>query len=353
MYGRKQKAPRWKDCTTKTNDRMMYAAGAMYVRKAFNQASKNVTQEMISDLQEAFREMVLMSNWMDTKTKASALDKANHMLRQIAYPDFILNDKKLDDYYSGFTVQASDSYSEMVGNLSRWDLEYRFKRLIKPVDRNEFEFNSAIVNAYYEPTSNSIKFPAAILQSPFFHHTFPRALNYGGIGAVIGHEITHGFDDQGRQFDAIGNLREWWDTAVKKRFEERAQCIVGQYGKIKVPGTALKINGELTQGENIADNGGVKQAFRAYKNYLKKRGEEKRIKGLEQFNNEQMFFLGYATVWCGHTTNDAMIYRIITDPHSPRRYRVNQVLANQPEFAAAFHCKLGTPMNPIERCAVW
>ncbi|KIH66935.1 peptidase family M13, partial [Ancylostoma duodenale] len=157
----------------------------------------------------------------------------------------------------------------------------------------------------------------------------------------------------GRQFDAIGNLREWWDTAAKKRFEERAQCIVSQYGKIEVPGTALRINGKLTQGENIADNGGVKQAFRAYKNYLKKHGEEKRIKGLEQFNNEQMFFLGYATVWCGHTTNDAMIHQIITDIHSPERYRVNQVLANQPEFAAAFQCEVGTPMNPIERCAVW
>ncbi|KAL6734622.1 hypothetical protein Aduo_005144 [Ancylostoma duodenale] len=353
MYGKKQKAPRWKDCTSNTMHRMQYAVGAMYVRKAFDQASKNVTLEMIDDLQQEFREMVLNNDWMDAKTKATALDKAKQMLRQIAYPDFILDDDKLDDHYSGFSVQESDSYSQMVGKLSRWSIEYGFKRLIKPVDRTEFNFNAAVVNAYYSSTSNSIKFPAAILQAPFFHHTFPRALNYGGIGAVIGHEVTHGFDDQGRQFDSIGNLREWWNADVKKRFEERARCIINQYGKIEVPGTGLKINGKLTQGENIADNGGIKQAYRAYRNYLKKHGEERRIKGLEQFNNEQMFFLGYATVWCGHMTNDAMINLILTDPHSPQRYRVNQVLANQPEFAAAFQCDVGTPMNPTERCAVW
>ncbi|RCN42007.1 peptidase family M13 [Ancylostoma caninum] len=296
MYGKKKKAPRWKDCTSNTMHRMQYAVGAMYVKKAFDQASKNVTLEMIDDLQQEFREMVLNNDWMDTKTKATALDKAKQMLRQIAYPDFILDDDKLDDHYSGFSVQEADSYSQMVGKLSRWSIEYGFKRLIKPVDRTEFNFNAAVVNAYYSSTSNSIKFPAAILQAPFFHHTFPRALNYGGIGAVIGHEITHGFDDQGRQFDSIGNLREWWDADTKKRFEERARCIIKQYGKIEVPGTGLKINGKLTQGENIADNGGIKQAYKAYKNYLKKHGEERRIKGLEQFNNEQMFFLGYATV---------------------------------------------------------
>ncbi|ETN79145.1 peptidase family M13 [Necator americanus] len=254
---------------------------------------------MIDDLQEAFREMLTTNDWMDKQTKATALDKAKQMLRQIAYPDFILDDAKLDDYYGG------------------------------------------------------VKFPAAILQAPFFHHTFPRALNYGGIGAVIGHEITHGFDDEGRQFDSVGNLREWWDPEVKKKFQERAQCIINQYGKIEVPGTGFKISGKLTQGENIADNGGVKQAFRAYKNYLRKRGEERRVKGLEQYNNDQMFFLGYAMVECGHMTKEAMINQLITNPHSPHRNRVNQVLANQPEFATAFQCDLGTPMNPIERCAVW
>ncbi|KAK6738801.1 hypothetical protein RB195_020730 [Necator americanus] len=353
MYGKKQKAPRWKDCTRNTMRRMQYAAGAMYVRKVFDKASKNLTLEIIDDLQEAFREMVTTNDWMNKQTRASALDKAMQMLANIAYPDFILDDAKLDDYYRGIFMKETDSYSEMVQKILRWDIEFDFKRLIKQPDRTEFNFNSAFVDAYYEPMTNSIKFPAAILQAPFFHHTFPRALNYGGIGAVIGHEITHGFDDEGRQFDAVGNLREWWDPEVKKKFDERAECIINQYGKLEVPEIGLNVNGKLTQGENIADNGGVRQAFRAYKNYLRKHGEEKRIKGLEKYNNEQMFFLGYALISCGHSTRDTMINLLLTDPHSPKRFRVNQVLANQPEFAAAFQCDVGTPMNPMERCAVW
>ncbi|CAJ0606430.1 unnamed protein product [Cylicocyclus nassatus] len=363
MYGQKQKAPKWKDCTShiiERLERMQYATSAIYIRKIFDRESKNVTLEMIDDLQEVFREILSNNDWMDGRTKATALDKANQMLRQIAYPDFVLDDQELNEYYDGLDVRDTDSYSEMLEKVARWGIEYSFERLTKPVDRSEYNFNSAIVNAYYSPTSNSIKFPAAILQAPFFHHTFPstanrlRALNYGGMGAVIGHEITHGFDDKGRQFDANGNLREWWDEGVKRNFENRAQCIINQYGNIEVPGTGLKINGKLTQGENIADNGGVKQAYRAYKAYLEKHGgEEERIKGMEQYNNEQMFFLGYATMWCGHLTNDELINRVLTDPHAPQRYRVNQVLANQPEFAAAFKCKEGSAMNPTERCAVW
>nr|CDJ91612.1 Peptidase M13 domain containing protein [Haemonchus contortus] len=157
----------------------------------------------------------------------------------------------------------------------------------------------------------------------------------------------------GQQFDAVGNLRDWWDADAKKKFVERAQCIIDQYGKIEVPGTGLKVNGKLTQGENIADNGGVKQSLRAYKKYVKRHGEEMRIEGLEEYNNEQMFFMGYALIWCGHSTKDALIQQILTDPHSPAQYRVNQVLANQPEFAEAFKCAIGTPMNPTKRCAVW
>ncbi|KAK6734588.1 hypothetical protein RB195_018025 [Necator americanus] len=275
---------------------MQYVSAAMYVRRVFDKTLKNIIFQMIEDLQKVFREIVITSDWMDNETKANALDKAKQMLRQVAYPDFVLDNAKLDDHYSGFSVEESDTYSQMVGKLSKWCLEYRYKQLIKPVDRTEFNFNSAVVNAYYSSTSNSIKLPAAIIQVPFFHPTFPRALNYGGIGAVIGHEIIHGFDDIGRQFDSFGNLRDWWNAGVKKKFEERSQCIINQYGKIEVPGTGLKVNGKLTQGENIADNGGIKQAFKAYKNYLLDHGEEMRIKGLEQYNNEQMFFLGYAMV---------------------------------------------------------
>uniref|UniRef100_A0A0R3PFX8 Neprilysin n=1 Tax=Angiostrongylus costaricensis TaxID=334426 RepID=A0A0R3PFX8_ANGCS len=331
VYGRKKKVPRWKDCTSRTMRQMQYAAGALYVRKAFDETLKNLTLEIVDDLQDAFYNMVAGNGWMDETTKARALDKVRHLLRQTGYPDFILDDEKLDDYYSELRIEESDSYSQMVEKLTRWKIEFDFKRLIKPVDRNEFDFNPAEVNAFYWFT----------------------ALSYAGIGTLIGHEITHGFDDEGRQFDAVGNLRDWWDGKAKASFERRAQCIVDQYSKIKVPEVSVHLNGKLTQGENIADNGAVKQAFKAYKNYRKKWGEEKRIKGLENYNNEQMFFMGYARIWCGHSTRDKLVNRILSDPHAPEKYRVNQVLANQPEFAAAFNCPVGAPMNPTERCTVW
>ncbi|PIO72525.1 peptidase family M13 [Teladorsagia circumcincta] len=290
MYGRKQKLPGWKDCTSRTLQRMKYAAGAIYVRTAFDQ---------------------------------SALEKSLEMLSQIAYPEFILDSKELDNHYDNvliliqeavtFSVKDTDSYSRMVEKILRFDVEFDFKRLIKPVDRNEYNFNAAEVNAYYSPKFNAI----------------------------------------GRQFDAIGNLRDWWGKYVKKKFLERAQCIIEQYGRIKVPGTGLKLNGKLTQGENIADNGGLKLALKAYKKYLKKHGEEKSIESFEQYNNEQIFFIAYALIWCGHTTPDELIFRVLADTHSPYRYRVNQVLANRPEFAEVFKCAVGTPMNPTERCAVW
>nr|CDJ93359.1 Peptidase M13 domain containing protein [Haemonchus contortus] len=287
MYGRKQKVPSWKECAFLTINRMPYSAGAIFVSEVYDKASKNVTLDMVNDLIEAFNEMLAENDWMDKSTKKTAYEKAKELLKQIAYPDFILDSKKLDIYYKGVSS------------------------------------------------------------------TISRAISYGGLGSVVGHEITHGFDDKGQQFDAAGNLRDWWDAEVKKKFVERAQCMIDQYGKIEVPGTGLNINGKLTLGENIADNGGIKQALKAYRKYLRKHGEEKRIEGLEQYNNEQMFFIGYASIWCGHYTKDALVSSILTDTHPPSKYRVNQVLANQPEFAEAFKCAVGTPMNPRERCTVW
>ncbi|CAJ0604474.1 unnamed protein product [Cylicocyclus nassatus] len=356
MYGRQQKAPRWKDCTRSTMDLMKYATSAMYVRKAFDKEAKDVALNLTYDLQIAFRKTLKTTDWLHGPTKNRALHKAKRMLRKIAYPDFVLDDKKLDKHYEGLNVDENDSYGKMLEKIDKWDIAYLSERLAKPVDRSEYDFNAAEVNAYYDDITNSIKITAAILQAPFFHHTFPKALNYGGIGAVMAHEITHGFDVEGSQHDAYGNLHDWWDKSVKKNFRKRAQCFVDQYENIEVPGTNLSINGEVTQVENIADNGGVKQAYKAYKAYLQRNGgEEPRIKGLEKYNNDQMFFLGYAGIWCEHTTTQALVNQLLGDDHSPARYRVNQVLANQPEFAAAFKCKKGTPMNPksSERCAIW
>ncbi|CAI4228271.1 unnamed protein product [Auanema sp. JU1783] len=353
MYGRKEKAPRWKDCVSSTNGKMMFASGSMYVRGHFDKESKNTTLSMIGDLQEAFHNMLVENDWMDKDTKEFAKKKADEIIKQIGYPDFILDDEKLDDWYKELQIEATDSYSQMINKQIRYATNFQYKRLLEPVDRTEFGANPATVNAFYSSIKNAIMFPAAILQVPFFHHSYPKALNYGGIGAVIGHEITHGFDDQGRQFDDIGNLRDWWDATTTEKFEERTKCVVEQYGSIEVPDIGLKINGKLTQGENIADNGGIKEAFKAYKRYLERNGPEKRIAGLEQYDNEQMFFIGYSQTWCGHMTPESSIRQILTDPHAPGRYRVNVVLQNQPEFAAAFKCPSGSAMNPTHRCSVW
>ncbi|KAK6034980.1 peptidase family M13 [Cooperia oncophora] len=244
------------------------------------------------------------------------------MLVKVAYPEFILDSKKLDNYYDNFSVKERDSYSQMVEKLLRWEIVFDLKRLLEPVDRTEFDFSPAEVNAFNEPESNAIGLPAAVLQAPFFHQSFPRAINYGGLGATIGHEITHGFDDLGKQFDAFGNLRDWWNANTTQKFgNEHSVSSINMGGLRFVPGTALNLNGKLTQGENIADNGGLKLAYKAYKKYLEVHGREKRIKGLEEYDNDKMFFIGYATSSCGHSTQDQLIDQILTDPHSPNRYR--------------------------------
>ncbi|CAJ0605829.1 unnamed protein product [Cylicocyclus nassatus] len=344
MYEKQRKIPRWKFCTGITMRLMNYATTALYVKKALHENAKEDVFEIANALKEEFREILNTSKWIDDETRNEALNKLEHMVRQVAYPKFILDEERLDRYYGEMDVRDTDSLGEMVEKVIQWRIKNFFKQLMTVLNRFVI-FNSADVNASYKPYINSLQVKAGILHPPFFHHTFPRALNYGGIGAVIGHEITHGFDIRGRRYDAFGVFRKWWYDDEEED-EQRSQCLIDQYGKIEVPGTGYKVKGKRTLQENIADHGGVKLAYRHG-------GKEERIKGLEQFNNEQMFFLGYATIWCGHKTNDAMIDTIRKDVHAPKRYRVNQVLANQPEFAAAFNCEVGSAMNPSKRCAVW
>lgn len=355
FLGKKAKSPRWKDCAQAASTRMSYASGAMYVRAHFDRSSKEAALAMIQDLRASFRAMLAVNDWMDPGTKEYALTKAEQMLSLIGFPDFLYNDTQLDDYYKNFTLNPDDHYALQVEKASIWSQRKAFKRLVEPVERDEFGTSSAVVNAFYSGVKNAITFPAAILQAPFFDQSFPKALNYGGIGAVIGHEITHGFDDQGAQFDGRGNLKDWWDPMTQKRFVERKKCIIDQYSAFSVPQTGLKVNGVLTQGENIADNGGIKQAYAAYQAYLRKHGQEKRLPGLERYNNEQLFFISYAQTWCGHTKPETLIRQILTDPHSPYRFRVNGVVVNHPEFTNAFKCQAGSAMRYSEerRCSVW
>ncbi|ETN84138.1 peptidase family M13 [Necator americanus] len=275
------------------------------------------------------------------------------MINNIGYPNITNDIKKLDEQYNELYILPEDTYYSLMKKAVVWMQKKEFRKLLKPFDRHEFDVSPAVVNAFYSPEKNAITFPAGILQPPFFSGSFPKAVNYGAIGAVIGHEITHGFDDQGSQYDKDGNLQNWWSARSLEAFDERRRCIVDQYGNYTVPKINMKVNGKLTQGENIADNGGVKEALKAYRKYMDMKGEEPRLPGLQHYTNVQIFFLSYAHFWCGQKKEAAAVQQVTTDEHSPEIFRVSGVLSNLPDFAEAFACPKGSPLNPDKRCVVW
>jgi len=284
---------------------------------------------------------------MTPETKAKAIEKLKLLGKQkIGYPD------KWRDY-SSVTV-ARNEFLENNSRADIFEVKRNYDKLGKPVDKTEWGMTPPTVNAYYSPQLAEIVFPAGILQPPFFDRSSDEAVNFGGIGAVIGHELTHGFDDQGRKFDGKGNLTDWWTDADGKAFEERAACVADQYSgysPVNDPKTSqpAHLNGRLTLGENLGDNGGVRIAFMALMNTLKSQPRT----DVSGFTPEQRFFLGFAQVWCQNSTDAESMQRIMTDPHSPGAFRANGTLSNMPEFAQAFSCKPGTPMAPVKRCRVW
>lgn len=354
MTGQQTKSPRWKECAQGPTSLLPLAAGALYIREHFDSTDKKEALEMIANLQEAFKELVDESDWMDVQTKKVAVQKAVGMINNIGYPDFINNDTALDEYYEKLSFTAKDSYFDLLRKVLIWSQEKEFMRMKKPFDKYEFEVSPAVVNAFYSPEKNALTFPAGILKPPFFSGTYPKMVNYGAIGAVIGHEITHGFDDQGSQYDKDGNLQNWWNEDSYNGFAKRKECIIDQYSSYKVPSTDYKVNGKLTQGENIADNGGVKEAYKAYRKYVKQLGhEEPCLPGFQNFSSDQVFFLSYAHFWCGHKKEAAALQQVLTDEHSPEVFRVIGVLSNLYEFSRAYNCPPGSLLNPPQRCAVW
>lgn len=242
------------------------------------------------------------------------------------------------------------SYFDNTVAAAEFESNRQLNKIQKPVDRKEWLMTPQMVNAYYNPLMNEIVFPAGILQPPFFHRDYPAAMNYGGIGGVIGHELTHGFDDQGRKFDPSGQLREWWEPEVVEKFQARAECVDSFYSSYEVePG--VHVNGKLTLGENIADIGGVKEAYAAFKAWEKRNGTPEPL--VEGLTNDQLFFVSWGQVWCTLATPERERLQVTTDPHSPSRFRVLGPLSNNPDFAGAFGCAEGTPMNPVNRCEVW
>lgn len=344
--------PRWRTCTHFTNDQLGNAVGRMFVQQNFDDEAKSQMIEMIGNLQNSFSEILTELQWMDEETRLVARQKAEEMRDMIGYPDKILNDTELNEEYKEIEYVPDDFLGNVFMSMKGDSIE-NLKTLRESVDKDRWITQPAIVNAFYSSVRNSITFPAGILQLPFYDKHQPASMNYGAIGVVIGHELTHGFDDRGRQFDKEGNLRQWWSTEVINRFEAKASCIEKQYSNYVVPEANMKINGRTTVGENIADNGGLKQSFRAYKNWIHKRGyEEPLLPGLN-FTHDQLFFLGFAQVWCGNMRPQYAHNRILTGAHSPGRFRVIGTLHNSRDFSKAFKCSLGSYMNPEKKCTVW
>lgn len=350
MYGTKKTCvPRWKSCISDTDTNLGFALGAMFVRATFAEDSKAVAEEMIAEIKAAFEESLASLQWMDEETRRAAKEKADTIYDLIGYPKFITDAQELDKVFSDYDA-SPDLYYENVMQFLNFSARVAADQLRKPPNRDQWSMTPPTVNAYYSPTKNEIVFPAGILQAPFYTRSSPKALNFGGIGVVVGHELTHAFDDQGREYDKDGNLRSWWNNASVEAFKQQTECVVAQYGNYTVNSEAVK--GRHTLGENIADNGGLKAAYRAYQNWVRKNGAEETLPALS-LTNPQLFFVGFAQVWCSVRTPESSHEGLVTDPHSPSRFRVIGTVSNSREFAEHFGCRPGSPMNPLQKCEVW
>ena len=339
LTGAKELRPRWKRCVDFTDNQLGEALGRKFVERTFGAEGKERTLKMVDAIEKALAQDIQNLTWMTPTTKQQAQVKLKAITNKIGYPD------KWRDY-SSVQIRRDDA----VGNGIRAD-QFEFQRQLdkigKPVDRLEWGMTPPTVNAYYDPLMNNINFPAGILQPPFYDNGADDAVNFGGIGMVIGHELTHGFDDEGRQFDAQGNLRDWWTPDDSRAFQERAACVADEYANFS-PVSGVHLNGKLTLGENTADNGGVRLALMALLNTI----GNKRPK-IDGFTPEQRFFLSFGQIWCQNNREESTRLRARTDPHSPGKFRVNGVLENMPEFQKAFACKAGQPMAPANACRVW
>ncbi len=340
LRGQQELQPRWKRCTQYVDGDLGEALGQVYVEKYFSPSAKQEALKMVKEIQAAMEQDINSLPWMSAATKQQALVKLNGMANKIGYPD------KWRDYGKLEIIRGDE-----LGNVERarqFEFNRQLAKIGKPVDRGEWGMTPPTVNAYYDPQMNDINFPAGVLQPPAFDPKSDAAPNYGDTGGTIGHELTHGFDDEGRQFDAQGNLRDWWTADDEKEFVKRATCISDQYSTYTIIDD-IKINGKLTLGEDVADLGGLILAYMAWKDDTK--GEK--LQPLDDLTPEQRFFVGYGQSWCGHTRDETKRLRATVDPHSPEKYRVNGVVSNMPQFQEAFHCKAESPMVNQNRCRIW
>ena len=342
LRGQKEQEARWKRAVQSTDRLLGEDLGKLYVERYFPPAYRDRMKNLVANLIDAYRERIKTRDWMTDATRQQALAKLDKVMRKIAYPD------KWRDYAS--LEIKSDAYVQDVMRARKFNYDYRLGKLGKPIDKTEWGMTPPTVNAYYNPTMNEIVFPAGILQPPFFNAEADDAVNYGGIGAVIGHELTHGFDDQGSLFDADGNLKNWWTAEDKKKFHEKADALVKQYDA-SVALDDLHVNGKLTLGENLADLGGLTIAYYAYHHSLN--GNEAPV--IDGLTGDQRFFMGFAQIWRGSNRPQSLRVRLRTDPHSPEHFRCNIPVSNFGKWYDALGIKPGDPMyrDPADRVEVW
>jgi putative endopeptidase len=342
LLGQQELAPRWKRCVRATDSALGEALGPKFVEVAFSGPAKTKAQQLVGEIEKSMKQDIETATWMSEATKQQAYAKLGAVSNKIGYPE------KWRDY-SSVTIKPDD-YLGNEERASAFEIRRNLNKIGNPVDKSEWGMTPPTVDAYYSPPQNNINFPAGILQPPFYSAKADDAVNLGAIGVAVGHELTHGFDDEGRKYDGAGNLRDWWTPEDAKNFETRAECVVNEYDNFS-PVDGVKLKGKLTLGENSADNGGIHLAYMALmRDLANKTMLETKLDGLSP---EQQFFLGFAQIWCENATDASSRVQAMTDPHSPGQFRTNGVVQNMKDFEQAFGCKEGDPMVSEKACRVW
>ncbi|XP_050041626.2 neprilysin-1-like [Dermacentor andersoni] len=351
-WGVQAEMARWSKCMSFLTGAMRDAMGNIYARKKFSAEAKQEMLVYVDKIKDVFRKELENNKWMDEVTKSAAKEKLDKMAVKIGYPEEIMNMSYLEERYKYIpALNTSSHFIEMWRYIVENNDRKQIEKLRVPYDRNSWIVGSAVVNAFYNPSTNDMYFPSGILQGLFYQHGLPNSVNYGSIGAIIGHEITHGFDDEGSQYDADGKLKQWWSNGTRSKFEKKANCFVQQYGSIRDKTANMTLDGKNTLGENIADNGGLRMAFKAYTAL----NDDTRLKTLEDISGKKLFFISRAVTRCSLRTTASLRMQIQYDPHSPAQYRMNEPVKNMQAFARVFNCSVGSQMHPKRNnaCTLW